>query len=288
MRLKIIIPLLVFTFCSYFNVFAQDNTKNINSIINEGPIQNKDYISFNKEINSLGIKYITKYLPENSYQYNKKVYTLIPNSIWWHWDAGSNPSKINDGSKRVLSTYDILKQRTDKGEPVSTNFSIGPNVVLQMLPLSKTNITQGRLSNDLKIEDITKSQSLGGIQIETTGTLYDKTPPLTSQTETLIKMTSILMKQYNIPFSKIYGHLEKSANISKIDPGIIYLKKTRIQLLKYLIKNKQIENIDKVENWNFYTEKLVDGNIVNVLDQSSSEIYNSLTKKEKEYISKIK
>ena len=284
MKTKIIIFIFFFAFCLYFSASAQENI--INNIY-EGSISSKDVISFNKEKNLSKIKYLIKYLPELSYQYNKKVYATVPTSIWWHWDAGETPLKIKDGSKRVQTTYNILKQRTNAGEPVSTNFSIGPNVILQMLPLSKTRITQGRLTNDLRIEDISKSKSLGGIQIETTGTLYDKNPPLTSQTETLIRLTAVLMKQYDIPFSKIYGHLEKSPDISKIDPGINYLKKTRVQLLKYLIKENQKENINKIENWNFYTETLKNGNIMNVLDQSSLEIYNSLSEKEKIYITKL-
>ncbi|HAE36509.1 MAG: hypothetical protein UR85_C0007G0021 [Candidatus Nomurabacteria bacterium GW2011_GWF2_35_66] len=281
-KISIFVILICFLLpISYIN--AQINTP----IIKEGAISQKDRITFKKEMYILGINYLTKYLPNKSFLYNKKVYSVKPISIWWHWDAGSNPKNISEGIKRVNTTYNILKNRTENGQRVATNFTVGPNVILQMLPLSKTMITQGRLTGDLKIEDIHESTSLGGIQIETTGTQYDTKPPLASQTKTLIKLTAVLMKQYNIKFSKVYGHLEKSPYVQKIDPGITYLKQTRMQLLKYLINNNQLENIDNPNNWNFYTEVLIDGNIVNVIDQSAVDIYNSLTKEEQKIISNM-
>jgi len=250
--------------------------------------QKSNDITFTNEMVNLGINYQTKYLPKSSSQYGNKSYQVRPVSIWWHWDAGATPYSSKNISQRLISTYNILKQRTEAGDPVSVHFCVGPNAILQMLPMEATTITQGRLTNDSNIQNVTKSLSLGGIQIETTGTYYNKNPPLNTQSTTLIKLTALLMKQYNIPFANIYGHLEKSPYISKIDPGIKYLNKTRIQLLKYLIANKQIENIGPVKSWNFYKQEINNKILINKLDQSSSEIFQSLTKEEQTVVVQIK
>ncbi|MDE2030731.1 MAG: N-acetylmuramoyl-L-alanine amidase [Patescibacteria group bacterium] len=255
--------------------------------INEGDITPSEQITFQKEMTTFGVNYIVKYLSDKSILYDKKVYNVTPTSIWWHWDAGSTPNTDKNIPSRVLSTYAILKSRTDANDPVATHFSVGPNTVLQMLPLGNSVIAQGRLTNDTKIEDVTKTPSLGGIQIETTGTDYDNKPPLVSQTNTLIELTAVLMHQYHIPFSNIYGHLERSAGIDKTDPGINYLKQTRIKLLEYLIDHKQFENIGSSTSWNFYTQTLKDGKVVNVLDQSSAEILQALTEGEREIVSRL-
>lgn len=259
------------------------NGQNIETI-KEGAIPAREYITFKKELNNFGIQYFVNYLPIESMQYNEKIYQVIPTSIWWHWDAGLTPIQTKNAKQRVYNTYNILKIRTKNGESVSTHFSVGPNTILQMLPLAKNMITQGRLTNDLKTKDISKTPSLGGIQIETTGTEYDKKSPLPSQTTTLIKLTSTLMRQYHIPFSSIFGHLEKSTDLGKIDPGIKYLKQTRVQLLKYLIDSNQLENIGDSKSWNFYTQVINNGVIINILDQSNVEIISQLSENEKKII----
>ena len=193
-------------FFSFYSVNAQTTSK-----ITEGFILQTNRITFKKELSTLGINYIIKYLPNTDFLYNNKVYLVEPTSIWWHWDdAGKTPTQEKNITQRVLKTYSGLIYRTTHGEPVATHFVVGPNTVLQMLPLGVNTITQGRLTNDLKIEDITKTPSLGGIQVETTGVNYDSNPPIASQTNTLILLTAVLMKQYNIPFSNILGHLERA------------------------------------------------------------------------------
>lgn len=284
LRFKGLEFIVILVFLSFFNYTNADS----DSLVSSGGIPKSEYIIFNKDPGLLNTNYLVKYLPKESFTYGKDIYAVNPTSIWWHWDAGSTPKSANNINKRVLSTYDILKSRGDKGEHVSTHFTVGLNTVLQMLPLGKDSVTQARLTNDLEVDDVLKSLSLGGIQIETTGMYYDTRPPLASQTNTLIKLTAVLMKQYNIPFSKVFGHLEVAPGLGKTDPGIKYLKQTRIKLLKYLISRKQMENIGSPDSWNFYTQVLKDGVVTNVLDQSSSDILNALTKSERQKISDLK
>jgi hypothetical protein len=257
--------------------------------IQKGSVPQTNRITFKKEFSATSVNYIVKYLPSASFSYDKKIYSVEPTSIWWHWDdAGKTPTQEKNITQRVLSTYNALLYRTNHNEPVATHFVVGPDTILQMLPLGTNTITQGRLTNDLNIEDITKAPSLGGIQIETTGNDYDHNPPIASQTNTLISLTAVLMKQYNIPFSNILGHLERAPTIDRVDPGINYLKQTRIQLLKYLIAHKQLGNIGTPSSWNFYTQVEKGGIITNVLDQSQVEIFSQLTKNEQTIITQGK
>lgn len=234
-------------------------------------------IDFKNKLENKGVNYSINYLPIGGYTYSGKPYKVEPTSIWWHWDAGVNIYNVWGALERVSVTYKILNNRIAHNDPASTHFTVGPNTILQMLPIYENSIIQARLTNDQGVEDVTKAESYGVIQIETTGRYYDTNPPLESQTNTLIMLTRELMRKYNIPFSQIYGHFEKSPRIHKIDPGPKYMNETRIKLLKYLIKNKDWDLIGDPKSWNFYTEKLdASGKVVKVLSQSKDEIMEAL------------
>lgn len=252
--------------------------------------QDKTPLALEKIFTQLDIAYYTHYLPDESSFYAgasgtlNTIYTETPQTIWWHWDAGPTIKKESGAKKRVYDTYNILKDRTMHNDPVSTHFVVGPRTILQMLPLYTDIVTQARLSNDTGIIDHLQAHSLGGIQIETTGVYYDTHPPLASQTTTLIILTATLMEHYHIPFSHITAHLEHGVGWGKTDPGINYLKQTRIKLLKYLIKNNKWDVIGNPTTWNFYTDiknPNNDGTITQQLDQSSTDIQKALTTKEK-------
>lgn len=234
-------------------------------------------INFKNNLEISGVKYYINYLPINGYTYNNTTYKVKPTSIWWHWDAGSNVKNSSDAYTRVQTTFNILTSRIANNDRVSSHFSVGPNAILQMMPFYDDGIIQARLTNDRNVEDIAKAESYGAIQIETTGKFYDTNPPLPSQTNTLIILTRELMRKYNIAFSQIFGHFEKSPYIDKIDPGPKYMNETRIKLLKYLIDKRDWDLIGDPSTWNFYTEKLDQNNkVIEVLGQSSDEIMQAI------------
>ncbi len=276
---------------NYFNKTVrkspgQNNYQSANDLI-PGNIDKSERIDFKKGLPN-NIVYKIKYLPETSHLYAGKIFRVIPESICWHWDGGETP-KTEDpqkGLKRAIETWDTLVQRTKHKDPVATHFSVGPHSVLQMLPLSDKYIVQGRLSGDHNIQDVHKAESLGGIQIETTGVGFDEKLPMQAQTSTLIELTVQLMRKYDIPFTKICGHLERSPlSNKKIDPGEKYLKATRVLLLKALIKNKDWQLIGEPKEWFFYKETFEDNVIKKEITQTPQEIWNALTIAEKEAFS---
>lgn len=231
-----------------------------------------------------GFEYTAKFLPDESAAYDGQLYQVIPKSIWWHWDGGPTPSA---GEKdRVYATYYGLAGRTKRGDPVSTHFCVGPGKVLQMLPISPTHVIQARLTDDSGIEEVLDAVSFGGLQIETTGNRYIKTPPPDAQTEGLLTLTILLMKEYNIPFRQIVGHLERSPRVRKADPGIGYLTKKRILLLRRLLAAEEFDLIGPPQSWRFY--KLVEKKkgIGRVTTQTPEEILDALTPAERETIEK--
>lgn len=250
----------------------------------EGNIPLEAQVDFGPRLKEQGLTLFTKILPEECVTYDGKLYQVRPNSIWWHWDGGPTPQE--EDHDRVFTTYNGLTGRTREGDPVGTHFSVGPGEVLQMLPLGEKLIIQGRLTDDRGIQDVRRAESFGGIQIETTGAYYDETPPPASQTESLVKLTITLMRQYGLRFNKILGHLERSPRVGKPDPGLGYLRETRILLLKQLIGRGDFDLVGPPESWRFYRlAKGVNGEIVRVETQSLSEILNSLSPQEKETLS---
>jgi|GEM_PF-6740067 len=250
--------------------------------LKEGDIPISDRITFKDKLPAY-INHKVLYLPSESAFYDRKLYQVKPDYICWHWDGGFTPKK--EDKSRVYMTYNALLGRTNNGDPVATHFTVGPNSVLQMLSISESYIIQGRLTEDRGISDILKAKSLRGIQIETTGSYFDINPPMPSQDQTLIILTTALMKQFKIPFSKITGHLERSPEVNKQDPGILYLKKMRIKLLKYLIGNNLWKLINNPSCWNFYKEVKRNGKTILEGTQTKEEILSGLSFSERNLIS---
>jgi hypothetical protein len=93
------------------------------------------------------------------------------------------------------------------------------------------------------------------------------------------------MRQYNIKFKNIRGHLEISPFIKRNDPGIKYLNRTRIKLLKELIRLELYHLIGPDKSWNFYKLKSTKKNkVYQKLTQSRRTIWRKLTKGEKKFI----
>lgn len=245
----------------------------------EGDVADSDRITLEGALASKEVEYLVRYLPSECAEYGGKLYQVEPKTIWWHWDGGPTPTTENHN--RVQTTWRGLLGRTKRGDPVAAHFSVGPNTVLQMLPLSATMIIQGRLTNDTGIDDIDQARSLGGIQIETTGKCYKDSPPLECQTTALVDLTIAVMKQYHVPFPKICGHRERAAGLGKSDPGTKYLKETRIRLLKALIAQAQWPLVGHPDRWDFHAEVLKGGKVRQVLNQPKEEIWSRLTEEEK-------
>jgi len=230
-----------------------------------------------------GIEYAYRQLPDESAAYGGYWYQVLPETIWWHWDGGPTPSA---GYKdRVYATYWGLAGRTRRGDPVSTHFCVGPGMVLQMLPLSATHIIQGRLSDDSGIEEVLDALSLGGIQIETTGSYYARHPPTEIQTDTLVRLTYLLMKQYGVPFNQVLGHFERSPWARKRDPSLAYTRNTRVRLLKVLLEAEEFELMGPPTSWQFY--ELVgkkNNKLAKVITQTSDELLDALTPAEREVV----
>ena len=264
-----------------FPGLANAGDSNQASLIKEGDIADAERITlagaFTKDV-----EYRVNYLPSECAEYGGKLYQVEPQSIWWHWD-GTATSRIEDHDL-VQTTWYGLVGRAKRGDPVAAHFSVGPNTVLQMLPLSASRIIQGRLTDDTSISDIKQAKSLGGVQIETTGRWYDKNPPLECQTATLVDLTIAVMKRYRVLFPTICGHRERAARIPKPDPGVEYLKETRIRLLKTLIAQAQWPLIGHPDSWNFYMEVLRKGKVIRVPNQTKQEILSRLTEQEKSLI----
>jgi len=252
------------------------------SRIKEGDIANADRIVFESALGNKEVEYLVRYLPPQCAEYGGKLYQVEPQAIWWHWDGGPTPR--TEDHDRVLTTWRALVGRTRNHDPVATHFSVGPNTVLQMLPMSAGVIIQGRLTNDRGIGDINQAKSLGGVQIETTGRWYDSKPPLEAQTAALVDLTIAVMKQYRVPFPRIWGHLERAAGIGKPDPGLNYLRATRVRLLKALIAQAQWSLIGVPGRWSFYREVLKSGQVIRVTTQTQEEIWSRLTEQEKALI----
>jgi hypothetical protein len=221
------------------------------------------------------IDYAYKQLPDESAAYDGKLYQVVPETIWWHWDGGPTPSATY--KDRVFVTYNGLAGRTRRGDPVSVQFCAGPGKVLQMLPVTQTHIIQGRLTDDRGIKEVREALSFGGIQIETTGDRYGKKAPSEVQTDTLLRLTLLLMKEYGIPFRRILGHFERSPVVRKVDPGLKYMKKTRVRLLKMLLEEEAFDLIGPPEGWRFYRLIEAKKKTVKVITQTSDEILESLT-----------
>ena len=228
-----------------------------------------------------GIEYACRQLPDESAAYGGYWYQVRPETIWWHWDGGPTPSA--EYKDRVFATYWGLAGRTRRGDPVSTHFCVGPGKVLQMLPLSATHIIQGRLSDDSGIEEVLDALSLGGIQIETTGSYYARYPPTEIQTETLVRLTYLLMKQYGVSFKGILGHFERSPWARKRDPSLAYTRNTRLRLLRVLLEAEEFDLMGPPSSWQFY--ELVGkkhNKLAKVTTQTSDELLDALTPAERE------
>jgi hypothetical protein len=247
--------------------------------IREGDIPDSERITFEGALANKDVEYLLKYLPSECAQYGGKLYQVAPQAIWWHWDGAATPS--TEDHDRVQTTWRGLAGRTKRGDPVAAHFSVGPSTVLQMLPMSASMIVQGRLTDDTGIDDVNQAKSLGGVHIETTGRWYFKDPPLESQTATLVDLTIAVMRQYHVPFASICGHRERAAWIPKPDPGVEYLRETRIRLLKTLIARAQWPLIGHPDRWNFHMEVLKGGRVTRVLNQTKEEILSQLTEQEK-------
>ena len=231
-----------------------------------------------------GFEYASRLLPDASAAYDGQLYQVVPETIWWHWDGGPTPSA--EDKDRVLATYYGLAGRTKRGDPVSAHFCVGPGKILQMLPISQTHIIQGRLTDDSEVEEVLDALSYGGLQIETTGNRYIKTPPPESQTEGLLTLTCLLMKQYGIPFQQIVGHMERSPRIRKPDPGIKYLTRTRVRLLQRLLAVEEFNLIGPPQSWRFYQLVEKKKRLVRITTQTPDDILGALTAAERETIEK--
>jgi hypothetical protein len=228
------------------------------------------------------IDYAYKQLPDESAAFDGKLYQVVPETIWWHWDGGPTPSATY--KDRVFATYNGLAGRTRRGDPVSVQFCAGPGKVLQMLPITKTHIIQGRLTDDRGIEAVREALSFGGIQIETTGDRYGKKAPSEVQTETLLQLTFLLMVEFGIPFTHILGHFERSPVVRKVDPGLKYMKKTRVRLLKMLLEAEEFDLAGPPKGWKFYKLIETKKKTVKVITQTPDEILESLTPAERELV----
>jgi len=227
---------------------------------------------------------IIKYLPEQCYSFKNgpfKVQADQNTKIVWHWDSQSNRRR------NPYLTYKFLKGRSKIGQPVATHFVVSPKLILQMLPMAESFFQQGRLTNDLKTDNGFEAPSRNTINIETTGKNYDKHKPPWSQTKRLLKLTISLMKQYNIDFSRVKGHLEISPFIKRRDPGIRFLRKTRVRLLKMLIKKKLDHLIGKPSHWRFDRQFVRKNTVYSSISQSSKSILRKLSKSEKEFLTSI-
>lgn len=207
-----------------------------------------------------------KYLPVESYtQKNGETKTVVPEEIIIHWDAQPN---AQDRSPYI--TYNGLAGRTRSGDPVSTHFSVGPGglengpAVLQMLPMGSSEVTMGILSDGPS----------KAINIETTGSYFDEELPPEEQTENLIQLLIELMEQYNIPFGNITGHLERSPDVGKPDPGQKYLNMVRARLLEKLISQGKWRLIGSPKDWDFH--KQVRNKETGELSQETTQIAEDL------------
>lgn len=209
-----------------------------------------------------------KYLPQESYTWNGKIEMVTPTEIIIHWDAQENTDRVS-----TYTTYNGLAGRTASGDSVSTHFSVGPGgpkngpAILQMLPMSETLIQRGILSDG----------PTDTINIETTGRYYDKEPPAEQQTENLIKLLVTLMDRYHLQFGNITGHLERSPDVGKIDPGQEYLNMVRTRLLATLTEQGRWDLIGSPESWYFYKyTRGNDGSLAKVSTQTKDVLLASL------------
>lgn len=218
------------------------------------------------------VRYEVKYLPPTSFSYGSEVGQVRPTEIIWHWDGQPNELRNTD------VTYRGLVGRTNQGDPVATHFSVGPDRVLQMLPMGESVIQQGRSSDDRGRTSVSDAFSLGWISIETTGRYYDAQRPPDTQTRNLIELTIALMKQYGIKFQHIAGHLERSPFIRKIDPGLNYLRETRVLLLKELVERGEWGLIGESNTWEFYRLTVQpDGTVARIVTQSPRDFIEVLS-----------
>jgi hypothetical protein len=252
--------------------------------IQEGDIPDSERVTFEGAFANKDVEYLVKYLPSACAEYSGKLYQVTPQTIWWHWDGGVTPT--TEDHDRVKSAWYTLVGRTRIGDPVAAHFSLGPKVILQMLPMSASRIIQGRLTDDSGIDDVNQAKSLGGVHLETTGCWYHSHPPIEAQTATLIDLTIAVMRQYSIPFPRIWGHRERAAWNPKPDPGVGYLAETRIRLLKTLIARCQWPLVGHPSTWNFYMETMRRGTVVRIPNQMKEEFWSRLTEQEEAAIQK--
>mgnify|MGYP001827343240 CR=1 FL=1 len=242
----------------------------------KGTVLPEHRLHFKPLLAESGIEFAYKELPQAAAAYDGDWYRVVPDTIWWHWDGGPTPTEKQ--KNRVYGTYNALAGRTRRGDPVATHFSAGPGKVLQMLPLGPKRVVQGRLTDDRGIDEVLEAWSLGGIQLETTGRYYGrKESPTEIQTETLLALTLLLMRQYRIPFGQIIGHIERSPVVRKPDPGLRYLKSTRIRLLKALIKEREFELAGPPQSWDFYRLLIKKKEMVRLRTQTPEQILGALS-----------
>lgn len=205
-----------------------------------------------------------KYLPPESYTWKGEIEMIRPKEIVIHWDAQENTDR-----RSTYTTFNGLVGRTASGDPVSTHFSVGPGgsqngpAILQMLPVSENFVQRSILSDGPS----------DAINIETTGRYFDDQPPPEQQTQNLVNLLVMLMEKYNLKLANITGHLERSPDIGKIDPGQAYLNMVRAKLLNTLIEQKKWNLIGGPEDWYFYKlARKNDGGLTEVSTQERESL----------------